>query len=429
MTVIREKATLAGSIEAPPSKSLTQRAIACAVLAAGRSRLRANSLCADASSALKVARALGAVVEREGSWISITGSPLFRELAAQPLEDRGEAPMDLDCGESGLCMRMFSPIAALLPRSTRLLASGSLSARPMAMMEEPLRSLGGSCGTREGKAPISIRGPLRGGFLAMNAGGSSQFLTGLLLALPLAGEESEILVHGTVSRGYLDLTISSARAFGVTIRRDEDYGRFTLPGKQSYKATEFEVEGDWSSAAFLVVAAALAACDEGVLIRGLDKDSQQPDRAVLDAAAAAGTPFEFRHDALKVGRASLKPFSFDATDCPDLFPPLVALASACPGETELKGVGRLGGKESDRAASLMAMLKHLGIGSEIRGDRMHIHGARPSGGRVEAWGDHRIAMAAAVAALAAESPVVIEGAECVAKSWPRFFEDFDSLKA
>lgn len=427
MTLVREKAALAGSIEAPPSKSLSQRAIACAVLASGRSRIRAKSLCDDASSALNVARALGAAVDRDGAWISITGSPLFGDPAAPLSNEEMEAPIDLDCGESGLCMRMFSPIAALLARDTRLLASGSLSARPMSMVEEPLRALGARCFAKEGKAPIAIRGPLKGGSLSMNAGGSSQFLTGLLLALPLAREDSEILVNGTVSRGYLDLTIDSARAFGVRIERNEDYSLFGIPGGQVYKASALEVEGDWSSAAFLVVAAALAASGEGLSIRGLERNSMQPDRAVLDAAKAAGTPFDFQRDRLIVGRATLKPFSFDATDCPDLFPPLAALATACPGETELKGVSRLRGKESDRAASLMAMLSNLGIRSELCGDILRIHGSKPSGGRVAAWGDHRIAMAAAVAALASEHPVAIDGAECVAKSWPEFFHDMDLL--
>jgi len=298
----------------------------------------------------------------------------------------------------------------------------------MAMIEDPLRRLGVDCRTTGGKAPITIRGPMRGGSLELDSGGSSQFLTGLMLALPLASQNSELIVRDAVSLGYLDLTIAAARAFGVGIERNDDYSRFTIAGRQRYKATKYEVEGDWSSAAFLVVAAALAASDEGLVIRGLDKDSQQPDRAVLEAVSAAGALFEFQEVGLRVGRASLKAFSFDATDCPDLFPPLVALASACPGISDIKGISRLRGKESDRAASLMAMLENLGIESEIQGESLLIHGAAPSGGRVHAWGDHRIAMAAAVAALSAQNQVIIEGAECVAKSWPEFFQDLDSLR-
>ncbi len=432
MTVVREKVTLSGTIKAPPSKSLTQRAIACAVLAEGQSCIRASSLCADALSALGVARSLGAVVDRQSEWISIRGSPLFNEFAGEfsgRFDGKNGIPIDLDCGESGLCMRMFSPIAALLPVNTRLLASGSLSARPMAMIEKPLRNLGADCRTTGGKAPVAIRGPMRGGALTMDAGGSSQLLTGLLLALPLAQEDSEILAQGTVSRGYLDLTIASAKTFGVRIERDDDYSRFRIAGRQRYKVVEYEVEGDWSSAAFLVVAATLASSKEGLLIRGLNRDSQQPDKAVLDAVSAAGAFFEFDHGGLRIGRTALHPFSFNATNCPDLFPPLAALASACPGISEIKGLSRLRGKESDRAASLMAMLRSLGIESEIQNDSLRIHGGDPLGGTVEAWGDHRIAMAAAVAALAAKNPVFIDGAECVAKSWPDFFEDMDSLQA
>ncbi len=443
MTVIRNRKPLGGSIDAPPSKSLMQRALACATLAGGTSMIRGGPLCADSRAALGVAKALGAEVEESGSFIRLSGSPLFEASASlfrkpsaaswRPAASPGhpaafsKRPVELDCGESGLCMRMFSPIATLLSWELKLLASGSLASRPMSMVEEPLRRLGASCSTQDGRPPITVQGPLRGGRLQLDAAGSSQFITGLLLALPLADGNSEIDVEGTVSKGYLDLTIQTAGAFGVLIQRDSEYSRFMIPGSQAYRATDFTVEGDWSAAAFLVVAAALGAGSKGIVIKGLYKDSFQPDRAVLDAAALAGTPFEFVDGELRVGKAALRPFEFDATNCPDLFPPLAALAAACPGLSTIQGTGRLKSKESDRAASIKAMLESLGIKAELQKDSLLIHGGKPSGGDVESWGDHRIAMAAAVAALACDSEIHISGAECVAKSWPGFFEDMDSL--
>lgn len=431
MTRHQGKKTIAGSIEAPASKSSMQRAIACALLAKGRSTLRNAELCADSESALRLASALGATVAVEGRKIAIEGSPSFdpEESFAKrgPMLQEREASLELDCGESGLCMRMFSPIAALLEAPARLLGRGSLAKRPMGMLEGPLRALNVECRSSEGLPPIFVRGPLQGGAIDIDAGESSQLLTGLLIALPLAKADSELRVSHAVSKGYLDLTIDTCAAFGVTIERDAEYAMFGIQGSQRYRATDFSIEGDWSGAAFLIVAAAIAAGEDGLEIRGLQSESSQPDKAIRLAAEAAGTSLRAGRERLDLGRARLRAFDFDATDCPDLFPPLAALAAACPGTTRIKGVHRLKGKESDRAASLGAMLEELGVSASVQGDQMVIQGGTIRGGHVDACGDHRVAMAAAVAALAAEGPVTIGGAECVSKSWPGFFADLDSI--
>jgi 3-phosphoshikimate 1-carboxyvinyltransferase len=296
------------------------------------------------------------------------------------------------------------------------------------MVEKPLLVLGASCSASGGFAPLAIRGPLRGGRAAIDAGESSQLLTGLLVALPLCSADSELRVENAVSKGYLDLTIDTCAAFGVTVERDAGFSRFLIRGQQKYVPADFQVEGDWSGAAFLVVAAAIAGGEGGLAIRGLKADSSQPDKAILRAAASAGAPLNFEGDRLLAGRARLSAFEFDATDCPDLFPPLVALASACPGSSVIRGIHRLRGKESDRAASLKAAFEALGIPVSLVDDAMIVRGGEAEGGDVDACGDHRIAMAAAIAALAARRPVTIRGSDCVSKSWPRFFQDLASIR-
>jgi len=427
MTIRCEKKTVSGSIKAPPSKSSMQRAVACAMLADGRSSLAGGLLSDDSEAALRIALALGASVEKNGGVIEIKGSALFQYPIYGSSSQESDGTLDLDCGESGLCMRMFSPIAALLSQASVLHGHGSLARRPMGMVELPLKELGAFCRTTEGRPPLFIRGPMRGGSVSIDAGESSQLLTGLLIALPLASENSEINVAHAVSKGYLDLTIDTCAAFGVRIEKNRDYSRFLIQGKQKYRSGEFNVEGDWSAASFLIVAAAIAAENGELEISGLQNNSSQPDKAILMAARMAGSAIRIGQGKIYVQKGGLQAFDFDATDCPDLFPPLAVLAAACPGTSILRGIHRLTGKESDRAASLKTCLESLGVGVTLEGDSMMVQGGSIRGGTVDSSGDHRIAMAAAVAALAAVESVTILGSECVAKSWPGFFGDLGSI--
>jgi 3-phosphoshikimate 1-carboxyvinyltransferase len=422
----------AGRIRAPASKSSMQRATACALLAAGgESLLRSPSRSADCMAALGLARALGATVVDRGDSFAIRGTEAIGSLpaAAGPASPASR----VSCGESGLCLRMFSPIAALFASEIELVAEGTLRRRPVGMIESPIVALGAKCRTASGLPPVRVRGPLKGGRARVDGRESSQFLTGLLVALPLAPSDSTIEVEGLASRGYVDLTLDTMRAFGVDVERSADYRSFRIAGGRRYRAADFSVEGDWSGAAFLLVAAAIGAGGGSLRVEGLDADSSQPDRAILDALGSAGAELERGAAHVSVRRGRLEAFEFDASGCPDLFPPLVVLALACEGETRLRGALRLRAKESDRAAALSEELAKLGGKVEVEGDLMRVSGVglasggRLAGGRADARGDHRIAMAAAVASLACEGPVVIEGAECVAKSWPGFFEDLASV--
>jgi len=427
---------VAGSIRAPASKSSMQRAVACALLAnsegansEGESVLRSPSRSADCLAALGVARALGARVEDRGDAIGIRG---LSGLAM--VDGLSKDSLRLSCGESGLCIRMFSPIAALFDRETVLGAEGTLTKRPLGPIEAPLAELGAECSTAEsGLPPVRVRGPLRGGSAKVDGRSSSQFLTGLLIALPLAAGDSLLEVEGLASRGYVDLTLDTMRAFGIDAERSGDYRSFRIAGGRRYRAADFTVEGDWSGAAFLLVAGALAARGEPLRVGGLDATSSQPDRAILEALRLCGAALEIGASWVSLRRNKLKAFEFDASDCPDLFPPLVVLALACEGRTKLLGASRLRGKESDRASALSEEFAKLGGCVAVEGDLMTITGADVErggslkGGRLDSRGDHRIAMAAAVASLACKAPVEIEGSECVSKSWPSFFEDLAAI--
>jgi 3-phosphoshikimate 1-carboxyvinyltransferase len=412
-----------GRIRAPASKSSMQRAVACALLAEGESFLRSPSRSRDCMAALNLARALGATVADRGDSFAIRGTGAIGTLG----------PSRVSCGESGLCIRMFSPIAALFGGEIELGAEGSLRRRHVGMIEAPLIELGAECETVSGFPPVRVRGPLRGGNAKVDGRESSQLLTGLLIALPLAKADSVLEVPSLASRGYVDLTLDTMRAFGVEAERNADFSLFHVPGSRRYRAADFAVEGDWSGAAFLLVAGALAARGAPLAVEGLDARSSQPDRAILEALRLCGAEVEVTANAVKIRRNKLEAFEFDATDCPDLFPPLAALAAACLGETRIRGATRLAGKESDRAIALSEELGTLGATVAVSGDLMTVNGCgldsggRLSGGAVDSRGDHRIAMAAAVASLSAEAPVEIGGSECVAKSWPAFFEDLAAI--
>ena len=418
---------LGGRVAAPASKSSMQRATACALLAPGESILRSPSRSKDCMAALGVARALGASVVDRGDSFAIRGA----DALGGSLDRSGRS--SISCGESGLCMRMFSPIAALLSSETELRAEGTLRKRPVDMIRSPLAELGAECATSGGLPPVRIRGPLRGGRARVDGRESSQLLTGLLIALPMAEADTVLDVEGLASRGYVELTLDTMRAFGVKAERDEAFSRFAISGGQRYRRADFRVEGDWSGAAFLLVAGALAARSGKLVVENLDSCSSQPDRAIVEALRAAGAALELGENRVSVGRDRLEAFEFDLSDCPDLFPPLVALAAACVGETHLHGARRLRAKESDRGSALSEEFAALGAKAVVEGDLMRVSGVGFSnggglaGGRVDAREDHRIAMAAAVASLYCDAPVEISGAECVAKSWPTFFEDMASV--
>jgi 3-phosphoshikimate 1-carboxyvinyltransferase len=407
-----EPSSLEGALTAPPSKSMMQRAVAAAALAHGSSVLLNPSFCEDAIAALGIAEGLGAEVRRESTKVRIKGG-------GQPRGHR------LACGESGLCMRLFTPMAALFNHPFTLTGTGSLVSRPVGALEEPLRALGALCQTHRGFPPVAVRGPIRGGRVSVDGSMSSQVASGLLMALPLCPQDSVLTVADLKSKPYLRMTLSLLGKFGIIIQHDEGLTRFEIPGNQAYHPRTYRVEGDWSGGAFLLVAGAIAG---RVKVRGLSDKSLQADRAILEALEKAGAKIQIERDAVTVEQGSLKAFKFDATDCPDLFPPLAALACHCQGRSVIQGTERLRHKESDRALALVAEFGKMGARIHLQDGRMEVTGKRLRGGEVSSRHDHRIAMACAVAGLGSEKGVAIRDWACVAKSYPQFFDDLETLR-
>lgn len=401
-----------GKVKAPASKSMTQRAIAAAVLADGQSTIRNPSYCDDSLAAMSIAVGLGARIDPRVDELDITGSAILKETK-------------LNCGESGLAIRMFSPIAALYPVEITLVGANSLKKRPMFMIEEALTQLGVKCTSSQGFLPLIIHGPVKGGSCEIDGSVSSQLLTGLLMALPLAVNDSEIKVNNLKSKPYIDMTIGLLRSFGIEVH-NSDYKVFHIPGKQKYIPHSYTVEGDWSGGSFLLVAGAI---NGQLKIDGLHQSSLQSDRAIMEALKKAGARMEISDNQISISKSDLSAFDFDATESPDLFPPLVTLAAYASGVSKIRGVSRLIYKESDRAKTLQEEFGKMKIGIEILDDTMNITGGQPEGAHVESHEDHRIAMALAVAALSAKGRTYIRDSQCVAKSYTNFFDDMRHLGA
>ena len=307
---------------------------------------------------------------------------------------------------------------------------GSLTTRPMHFFDEILPQVGVSIASNAGKLPLQIQGPIKPQNITVDGSLSSQFLTGLLMAYGGAGaKDCTITVTNLKSKPYIDFTLAVMQHFGWTVACiNHEQFVFTVPDNALDNTTiAYQVEGDWSGASFLLVAGAIAG---GIVVEGLDPFSTQADRAVLQALIDAGCQISIQPTKVEIAPLPLKAFHFNATDCPDLFPPLVALASYCTGKTVIEGVRRLAHKESDRALTLQEEFGKLGVTITLQDDLMIIEGGKGvHGGNVHSRHDHRIAMACAVAALKAGGVVEIEDADAINKSYPHFFKDLSYLNA
>lgn len=402
-----------GTLTPPCSKSYAQRALAAALLTEEPVVLRNLEFCDDTRSAMRCIETLGATIEQvDPTTLSIKGG----------LHPRGNR---LDVGESGLSTRLFTPVAALCPTPVTIVGRGTLLSRPMTMMFDPLRQLGVTVRDNGGFLPIEVCGPMHGGEVEVDGSVSSQFITGLLLALPRAGHDTTLHVHDAVSTPYLDMTLDTAQRFGIEICQ-RDYEEFYIPGNQRYGTTYFSIEGDWSAAAMLLVAGATAG---EITVRNVSMLSKQADTAICTALVRAGAAVINETDSVTAVHRPLHAFEFDATNCPDLFPALAALAAAAEGVSVIRGTSRLEYKECNRAEAICEEYGKLGIEVDLsEEDVMKIRGGAIHGARTRSHGDHRMAMSLAVAALRSDGAVTIEGAESVAKSYPRFFEDLEHVR-
>jgi len=283
-----------GELKAPPSKSMTQRAIAAALLADGQSLILFPSYCDDSLAAMSIAVSLGARVEPEAGRMKITGAGELREKK-------------LNCGESGLAIRLFSPVAALYDEEITMTGAGSLKKRPMHMIGDALNQLGVKCTSTDGFLPLTIRGPLKGGACEIDGSLSSQLLSGLLMSLPLADNDSVIKVNNLKSKPYIDMTLEVLRDFGINISHN-NYSLFEVPGRQQYMPMTYEVESDWSGGSFLLVAGAI---NGNIKVSGLRTDSFQSDMGILKALEKAGANVKISEGKIEVSKSDLQAFEFD----------------------------------------------------------------------------------------------------------------------
>jgi len=411
MDLTIKPARLHGSVSVPPSKSAAHRAIIAAALADGCSRIKNIDLSSDIRATIGACHALGIDIQMNDDALNVIGGRL--RLTGAPI----------DCAESGSTLRFFIPVACTLDGEKVFTGRGRLPMRPVDAYLHIFDTQGIHHTRPPGyNLPLTVSGTLRSGEFRVDGRVSSQFVTGLLFALPLLEGDSGItVIGGFESRGYVDMTVDTLRRFGVEIGGG---GKFTIRGGQKYRPQTICVEGDDSQAAFFLVGGAISG---SIRVEGLNENSLQPDRVIVDILRRMGADIASEGGALVSRPAKLHGVAIDVSQCPDLVPPLAAAAAFAEGETHITGAARLRIKESDRLHALAQNLSALGIRADEQPDGLIIHGGRPTGGDINSFGDHRIAMAFSVAAASATGPVTIHGAESVKKSYPKFYNDYKAL--
>ena len=412
---------LSGTVRVPPSKSVAHRALICASLAEGKSEIRGISGSKDMEATIGCMTALGASVRRTApETVEVEG---IGSRAGDGITGAGAV---LDCIESGSTLRFLLPVAAALGAEASFEGRGKLPERPMTPLADEMKKKGVTF-LPEGRdhLPFSIRGRLQPGIFEIPGNVSSQYISGLLFALPLLKEESEIRVRGKLeSSGYVALTLKMIRDFGVRIE-ETDFG-FRIPENQSYRAKDIEVEGDYSQAAFWLTA---AACGSDLTVTGLREDSSQGDREALGILKRFGAGVAEADGNVTVTKTgSLRAADVNGRDIPDIIPVLSVAAACAEGTSVFSDVSRLRIKECDRLSAMADCLARLGVQTRETEDTLTVTGGMLQGGcSVSGYNDHRIVMSMAVAALCCRQPVVIRGAEAVAKSYPDFFYEFTRL--
>ena len=408
MNIVIEPSPLKGEITAIPSKSVAHRMLICAALADGPTTLRIPKTSDDIDATADCLRALGAAITVNNE-----------DYIVEPIAQIENIPL-LDCGESGSTLRFLLPVAAAAADRCRFDGHGRLPERPLSDLTDAMKEHGVSFDGE--KLPFTIGGRLRGGIYRLPGNVSSQYITGLLLALPLCEEDSVIeLTTALESASYIDITLSVLKTFGITVHCERN--RYIIPGKQVFRSPgTLPVEGDWSNAAFFLTAAAL---NNDIAMTGLNPNSAQGDRKIIALLEQLGAVTQKDNGRLTLRSDELKGCTIDIQDTPDLLPVLSVAAAFAQGKTTFINAARLRLKESDRLASSAAMIENLGGRAEVGEDELTVYGTGLIGGTVESCNDHRIAMSAAVAATRCSKPVTILNAEAVKKSYPGFYNDYN----
>lgn len=406
---------LSGTLVPPSSKSMGHRALICAALAKGTSQIIGLDDSKDMQATQNCLRALGACFQESEEGLKVIGCDP-KKLAHSAV---------LECGESGSTLRFLLPIAALADQAIRLEGKGRLMARPMKVYEELFDEQ--HLFYEQDPSSIQIHGPLQAGTFSIPGNVSSQFISGLLFALPLLSQNSQIHIKKPYeSKSYVDLTLSALAYSGIDVEEKAD--GYWIAGNQKYEAKTYSIEKDFSQMAFFAVLAALQA---PLTIQGMSLDSAQGDKAILPILEKAGAKITYHPDSITIAPAPLKGQVIDLADCPDLGPILCVLAAFSEGESQIIHASRLRMKESDRIAAMEEELRKWGVSISCDEDTITIQGKKsyavPEEVIIQGHNDHRIVMACTIFALNTDRPTLIEGAEAVSKSYPTFFEDIQRL--
>ncbi len=399
-----------GTVTPPPSKSISHRALICAALSNGTSKIGNIQFSEDVQATLNCIQALGIKVEFDGKILIVRGG-----------QNKSQADAVLDCGESGSTLRFFLPIALLYSQPVQFTGHGRLLQRPLKEYKKALEENGAQITLND--ELITVQGPIRPGIYRMSGSVSSQYVSGLLFALPMLDGDSEIILTSPLeSKAYVDLTVSVMEHFGVKIVNN-NYERFIIRGNQTFNPCDFTIETDYSAAAFFLAAGALG-CD--VECFGLNLDSLQGDRQYIDILQQCGIKIDQSSGGgLKALKGKIQPVTVDVKDIPDLVPPLTSVLCFCEGESKIINAGRLRLKESDRLHALAEEFNNLGADIIEGEDSLIIRGVKNlHGGIADAHNDHRIAMAIAVASIKSNDQIQLKGADSVKKSYPDFWKDF-----
>ena len=401
-----------GTVNVPPSKSDVHRAIICAAMANGVSRISPVALSNDIKATIGCIKALGAEAVLENNVLTVDGTNMYKNKTAL-----------LDCGESGSTLRFFIPIAAVGNINATFVGKGKLPQRPIGIFTEALPKAGTVCKT-EGGLPLEIKGQLKSGIFEIPGNVSSQFITGLLLALPILEGDSEIVLTSPLeSVGYIAMTIRTMKQFGVNIQATEK--GWHIKGGQSYKTCDYTTDGDWSQAAFFMV---LGAVSGKVTIKGVAKDSTQGDKKCAEILARFGAKVTQLDNEVTVEKGELKAITIDASQIPDLVPVLSVCAAFAEGTTKIINAERLRIKECDRLKATAELLNNLGGKVKELSDGLEITGVSSlKGGNVNGYNDHRIVMSAAVCAARSDEDITATFAMSINKSYPDFYIDYNSI--
>ena len=401
-----------GTVNVPPSKSDVHRAIICAAMANGVSRISPVALSNDIKATIGCIKALGADAVLENNVLTVDGTNMYKNKTAL-----------LDCGESGSTLRFFIPIAAVGNVNATFVGKGKLPQRPIGIFTEALPKAGTVCKT-EGGLPLEIKGQLKSGIFEIPGNVSSQFITGLLLALPILEGDSEIVLTSPLeSVGYIAMTIRTMKQFGVNIDTTEK--GWHIKGGQTYKSCNYTTDGDWSQAAFFMV---LGAIGGKVTVKGVAKDSTQGDKKCAEILARFGAKVTQLDNEVTVEKGELKAITIDASQIPDLVPVLSVCAAFAEGTTKIINAERLRIKECDRLKATAELLNNLGGKVKELSDGLEITGVSSlKGGNVNGYNDHRIVMSAAVCAARSDGDITATFAMSINKSYPDFYIDYNSI--